>query len=172
MIIAETERLVLRWLRAGDSRFILELVNGPSWLRYIGDKGVNSIADAENYIRKGPLEMYARLGFGLCLVENKEDAQPIGICGLIKRDTLDDVDLGFAFLPKFWGQQYAFESASAALLYGQDVLGISRIVAITSPDNDRSIRLLERLGFCFERNVCLNADGEELKLYAITFQRG
>jgi RimJ/RimL family protein N-acetyltransferase len=159
--------LTLRWLSTGDSAFILELVNEPSWLKYIGDKGVHTIEDAENYIRNGPLEMCERLGFGLYLVETRAGAEPIGLCGLIKRDTLDDVDLGFALLPRFWGRQYAFESASAALSHGRNVLGISRIVAITSPDNHRSVNLLERLGFRFERTMRLNAT-DEVKLYAST----
>ena len=168
LIVVETERLVLRRLSTGDSGFILELVNEPSWHKYIGDKGIHTIEEAENYIRKGPLEMYARLGFGLYLVETRAGAEPIGICGLIKRETLEDVDLGFAFLPRFWGKHYAFESASAALSYGKKVLGISRIVAITSQDNHRAVNLLESLGFRFERTVRLNAAGEELKLYATT----
>ena len=168
MKVLETERLVLRWLGTGDSAFILELVNEPSWLRFIGDKAVRTLEDAENYIRNGPLEMYARLGFGLYLVETRKPAESIGICGLIKRETLEDADLGFAFLPRFWGKRYAFESASAVISYGKRVLGLSRIVAITSQDNVQSIKLLERLGFRFERTVRMEANGEELNLYAAT----
>lgn len=168
MKVLETERLVLRRLSTGDSAFILGLVNEPSWLRFIGDKGVATLEDAERYIRNGPLEMYARLGFGLYLVELKESGVPIGICGLIKRETLEDVDLGFAFLPRFWGNGYAFESASATLSFGKRALGLSRIVAITSPDNVRSVKLLERLGFRFERTLQLAANGEALGLYATT----
>ena len=166
MKVLETERLVLRWLSTGDSAFILELVNEPSWLKFIGDKRVATLEDAASYIRNGPLEMYARLGFGLYLVELKESAEPIGICGLIKREALEDVDLGFAFLPRFWGKRYAFESASATLSFGRRVLGFSRIVAITSPDNVPSVKLLERLGFQFERTLQLVANGEALELYA------
>lgn len=168
MKVLETERLVLRWLATGDSAFILELVNEPSWLKFIGDKGVATLEDAERYIRNGPLEMYTRLGFGLYLVELKESGEPIGICGLIKRETLEDADLGFAFLPRFWGKRYAFESASATLSFGKRVLGLSRIVAITSPDNFRSVKLLERLGFRFERTLQLAANSEALGLYAAT----
>jgi RimJ/RimL family protein N-acetyltransferase len=163
--VLETERLVLRWLSTDDAAFILELVNEPSWLKYIGDKGVKTLQDAENYIRKGPVEMYRRLGFGLYLVEIRESHEPIGICGLIKRETLEDVDLGFAFLPKFWGKHYAFESATAAMSYGKNVLGIPRIAAITSQDNRPSEKLLEKLGFRFERNVRLSTSDDELKLY-------
>jgi RimJ/RimL family protein N-acetyltransferase len=163
--VLETKRLVLRWLCTDDAAFILELVNEPPWLKYIGDKGVKTLQDAESYIRKGPIEMYGRLGFGLYLVEIKESSEPIGICGLIKREALEDVDLGFAFLPKFWGKGYAFESASAAMSYGKNMLGLPRIAAITSQDNRPSEKLLEKLGFWFERNVRLGASDDELKLY-------
>ncbi len=166
MEVANTERLLLRWLDAGDSAFILELVNEPSWIRYIGDKGVKTIQDAQRYIENGPVEMYQRLGFGLYAVELKENRAPIGICGLIKREALVDVDLGFAFLPRFWGNGYAFESASAVMSYGRRALGLSRIVAILSQDNHRSAKLLEKLGFRFDSMVGLQPGGEELKLYA------
>jgi RimJ/RimL family protein N-acetyltransferase len=172
MNVLETERLVLRWLRADDAVFILQLVNEPSWLRYIGDKGVRTLEDARNYIEKGPVEMYGRLGFGLFLVECKETGDPIGICGLIKREALEDVDIGFAFLPRFCGQGYAFESASAAMSYGTRTLGLSRIVAITSQDNHVSAKLLEKLGFRFERLARLAADAAEVKLCAAGASQG
>jgi RimJ/RimL family protein N-acetyltransferase len=164
--VLETERLILRWLSASDAAFILELVNEPSWLQYIGDRGVKTLEDAQNYIEKGPLEMYGRLGFGLNRVELKGSDEPIGICGLIKRESLEDVDIGFAFLPRFWGKGYAFESVSATMNHGKKVLGLSRLVAITSQDNHPSGKLLEKLGFRFERLVRLTTDNEELKLYA------
>jgi len=166
MTVTQTERLLLRWLDARDSAFIFELVNEPSWLRYIGDKGVKTLQDAQRYIEDGPIEMYQRLGFGLYAVELKEDGAPIGICGLIKRDALVEVDLGFDFLPRFWTKGYALESASAVMSYGRSALGLSRIVAIVSQDNDRSARLLEKLGFRLESSVSLQPDGDELKLYA------
>ena len=166
MTVTQTERLLLRWLDVRDSAFIFELVNEPSWLRYIGDKGVKTLQDAQRYIEEGPIEMYQRLGFGLYAVELKENGAPIGICGLIKRDALVDVDLGFAFLPRFWTKGYALESASAVMSYGRSALGLSRIVAIVSQDNHRSARLLEKLGFRLESSVSLQPDGDELKLYA------
>jgi len=113
--------------------------------------------------------MYSRLGFGLYLVELKEEDRPIGICGLIKRDALEDVDIGFAFLPVYWGKGYAYEAASAVMDYGKTDFGLKRLVAITSPDNDASISLLEKLGFRFERMVKLSDKSEELKLFAIEF---
>jgi len=166
MTVTQTERLLLRWLDVRDSAFIFKLVNEPSWLRYIGDKGVKTLQDAQRYIEDGPIEMYQRLGFGLYVVELKENGAPIGICGLIKRDALVDVDLGFAFLPRFWTKGYALESASAVMSYGRSALGLSRIVAIVSQDNHRSARLLEKLGFRLESSVSLQPDGDELKLYA------
>jgi RimJ/RimL family protein N-acetyltransferase len=167
--VLETERLVLRRLEAGDAGFILGLLNEPSWLRFIGDRGVRTPEDARAYIAGGPVASYERFGFGLYLVEVKEGGEPAGICGLIKRDSLDDVDLGFAFLPKFWGRGYARESAAAVLDYARRRLGLRRVVAITSVDNDASIRLLEKLGFAFERVVRLSADAEEVKLFALEF---
>jgi len=164
--VLETERLLLRWLRTDDAAFILELVNEPSWLRHIGDKGVRTLEDARSYIEKGPVAMYRRLGFGLYLVKLKASGQPAGICGLIQRNSLEDVDIGFAFLPRFWGQGYAIESASAVLSYGRRSLGLTRIVAITSQDNHVSAKLLAKLGFHFERLARLSADSEEVKVYA------
>jgi RimJ/RimL family protein N-acetyltransferase len=165
--VAETERLRVRWLDAGDSAFILELVNEPSWIQFIGDKGVKTLQDALRYIENGPMAMYKRVGFGLYMVELKDGYEPIGICGLIKRDGLNDVDLGFAFRPNFWRNGYAFESAAAVMGYGGTALGLRRIVAILSKDNHRSSKLLKRLGFSFERTVKLHPDDEELDLYAI-----
>ena len=166
MKILETDRLILRRLSPDDAEFILQLLNEPSWLRFIGDKGIRTIEAARAYILQGPVEMYARLGFGLYLVELKAGGHSIGICGLIKRDSLEDVDIGFAFLPKYWGRGYALEAASAVMTYGRSVLGLRRVVAITSVDNDSSIKLLEKLGFRFERMVKLAEDAEEIKLFS------
>jgi|SRR3954471_3679285 RimJ/RimL family protein N-acetyltransferase len=164
--ILETERLVLREVCGEDAAFILQLVNEPSWLRYIGDKHIKTLEAAQNYILKGPVEMYARLGFGLWVAELKEVNTPIGICGLIKRDSLNDIDIGFAFLPAYWRRGYAFESASATMSYAQKSLGLKRIIAVMSPDNYASDRLLEKLGFRFERMVRLANGAPEIKLYA------
>jgi RimJ/RimL family protein N-acetyltransferase len=164
--VLETDRLLLRRLSVDDAAFILELLNDPSWLRFIGDKGVRSIEDARDYIVKGPVAMYEREGFGLYLTQRKSDAAPIGLCGLIKRDSLDDVDIGFAFLPKYRAQGYAHESAAAVLTYGRTILGLTRIVAITSVGNDASSRLLEKLGMRFQKTVRLANDADEVRLYA------
>jgi RimJ/RimL family protein N-acetyltransferase len=162
--VLETDRLILRWLSPEDAEFILQLLNEPSWLKFIGDKGVRTLEDARSYILQGPLEMYSRLGFGLYLVVLKEEGLPIGMCGLIKRDSLKDVDIGFAFLPAYWGRGYAYEAASAVMAYGKD-LGLNRIVAITSPDNDSSARLLEKLGLRFEEMLKLTPGSEAVKLF-------
>jgi RimJ/RimL family protein N-acetyltransferase len=166
MKVLETERLILRRLTVDDDEFILELLNDPSWLRFIGDKGVRTPDAARDYILKSLVSMYERLGFGLYLTELKGEGVPIGICGLNKRDSLEDVDIGFAFLPKFRGEGYAYESASAVMEYGKSNFGLNRLVAITSPDNYGSAKLLEKLGFNFERMVKLSDDSTEVRLFA------
>src|SRR3989442_7723918 len=150
MIILETDRLVLRRLTVEDAEFIFDLLNQPSFLQFIGDKGVRTIDDARIYILTGRMASYERFGSGLYLTELKQAQAPIEICGLLKRETLDDVDVGFAFLPQYWRQGYAFESALAVMAYGREVLGLDRIVAITSPDNEASIKVLGKLGLKFE----------------------
>lgn len=164
MKVLETDRLILRWLTPDDAAFILELLNEPAWIRYIGDKSVHTLDDAKNYILTGPMKMYSQFGFGLFLVERKEGSSPIGMCGLIKRDTLDNVDIGFAFLSRYQTQGYGFESASATLKYGHEQLDMERILAITSLDNHASSRLLEKIGMKYEGTIFL--DKEELKLFA------
>lgn len=168
MSIFETERLTLRELTPDDAVFIFALVNDPDWLRFIGDRNVRSLADASAYIEKGPMDMYARVGFGLWLTALK-DGTPIGICGLLKRDTLEDVDLGFAFLPAFRARGYAHEAAAATMTYGRYELGLRRIIATTALDNDASGRLLEKLGFRFEREFQPNGDARNVKLFGINF---
>lgn len=166
--VIDTARLVLRRLHESDAEFIYELVNDPDWLRNIGDKGVRNLDDARGYLRKGPLDMYARLGFGLWCVETKDTGARIGMCGLIKRDSLEDVDIGFAFLPAYRAQGYAREAAQATLAHARDALGLRRLVAIVSPHNADSAKLLGKIGFGFERKLALSAD-DEVDLLAIDF---
>ena len=168
MTILETDRLVLRELTTDDAPFILALVNDPAWIRFIGDKGVRTLDDARSYILAGPVALYRRHRFGLWLVEAKQQGA-IGMCGLIRRDTLDHVDIGFAFLPAYRGLGYAREAAAATLAYGRQVIGLDRIVAIADPDNASSIGLLERIGLAFERKIRLVPDGPELSLFGLTF---
>ncbi|MEM7111800.1 MAG: GNAT family N-acetyltransferase [Chloroflexota bacterium] len=166
MNIATTERLHIRWFTLADASFILELVNEPAWKRYIRDMGIQSLADAEAYLQNGPLAMYQRLGFGLYTVVQKETNQPVGVCGLIKRDSLNDVDVGFALLARFRRQGYTEEATTAVLDFAHQSLNLSRIVAITTPDNHASSSLLEKLGFQFEDTIQFEPNGEKLNLYA------
>ena len=166
-LVLETTRLTLRRLTPADAPFILELLNDPSFLRYIGDKGVRTREDAVGYITAGPIASYERHGFGLFLVELKEGRVPIGICGLLKRDWLEDVDVGFAFLPRFWSQGYARESASAVLDFGRDRWRLARILAITSPDNVASIGLLTKVGFRLDRVARWPDERSEINVFAL-----
>lgn len=164
--VADTDRLSLRHLALTDAEFILELVNDPDWLHYIGDRGIHTEDAARDYITHGPRAMYAQFGFGLYRVELREGGIPIGLCGLVKRDWLDDVDIGFALLPAYRGQGYAHEAAASTLNHGRNALGLTRIAAIVSPDNADSIRLLERLGLRFERMVTPPSATAAICLYA------
>jgi RimJ/RimL family protein N-acetyltransferase len=163
-IILRTERLALRHLCDADAAFILELLHDPGWLRFIGNKSVHSLDGAVEYIAKAQ-RMYREKGFGLWLVQRKEDGEALGLCGLIKRDTLHDVDLGFGLLTRHHGKGFGGEAAAAVLDYARGTLGLKRIVAITSPDNAASCGLLEKLGFSFERLIQW-APGDDVKLYA------
>lgn len=165
MTILETERLLLRHLSIEDADFILELLNEPSFIRNIGDRGVRTIDGANSYILNGPVASYAKNGFGLYLVKLKETDESIGMCGLIKRDTLKDVDIGYAFLPRFWSKGYAVESARAVKEYAKNAVGLNRIVAIVDPENEGSIRVLEKIGLQFEKMVKLSEDDIDLKLF-------
>ena len=163
----ETQRLLLRRLTVDDAPFILTLLNEPSFIRYIGDKSVRDLDAARQYILNGPVASYDRNGFGLNLVELKESHTPIGICGLLKRDELPDPDIGFALLPDFWNKGFAFEAATAVLQDAHYRLSLERILAITSLDNEASIKLLERLGFKFEKVIQLTAGGEQVRLFTL-----
>jgi RimJ/RimL family protein N-acetyltransferase len=163
-IVIQTERLVLRRLELSDAAFILELLNEAAFLRFIGDKGVRTLSDAREYILKGPVDSYGRHGFGL-YATSLRDGTPTGICGLVKRDGLDDVDVGFAFLSRHCSKGYAVESASAVLAHARQELRLQRIVAITAPENLGSIAVLEKIGLKFERMIRLTEHSPELKLF-------
>lgn len=164
--VIETERLSLCELTLDDADFILALVNEPSWLQHIGDRGVRTLEDARAYIRNGPMATIERFGYGLWQVRRRSDGAALGLCGLLKRDSLDGPDIGFAFSPAFWGQGYAREAAQATLDHAHGVFGLKRILAIVSPANARSIQLLEGLGLCAESRIRLTADADEVILYA------
>lgn len=163
----ETRRLNIRCLTEEDAPFIMQLVNEPSFLRNIGDRGVRSLEDAREYIRNGPVASYEMHGFGLFRIALKETDEPIGMCGVLKRDTLEEADLGFAFFPAYWSRGYTTESARAVLGHAHDQVGLKRVAAITLPANDRSIRALERLGFRFETLIRMSDDADELRLYLL-----
>lgn len=166
MKVIETERLILRWAELEDAEFIFQLLNEPGWLQYIGDKGIRTLEDARNYISNGPRKMYEAAGFGLFVAERKDGCIPVGLCGLIKRDGLEDVDIGYAFLAEYHGKGYALEAAKATVEYTREK-GLTRLVAITTKDNFSSSKLLERIGMEHEGYVSLPNDSEELKLYAM-----
>jgi RimJ/RimL family protein N-acetyltransferase len=164
--IFETERTILRQVTIDDAEFVLDLLNQPSFIKFIGDRNVRTIDEARDYIESRFMEGYQKFGFGMWAVELKETHTPIGICGFVKRDSLPDADIGFAFLPQYERKGYAFESASAALEYGTTALSLTRLLAITSKDNESSGRLLGKLNFKFERLIVLPGSAEELKLYS------
>jgi ribosomal-protein-alanine N-acetyltransferase len=164
--VLETPRLALRRFEPADAAFIHELVNDPAWIRYIGDKNIRSLEDARRYIENGPMKMYAERGFGLWRVDRKSDGVALGMCGLVKREQLADVDLGFAFLPRHWGQGYARESAEGVVRHAREALGIGRLVAITSPGNAPSAKLLEKLGFRYESDLDFGRN-DPVRLYGL-----
>ena len=164
--VLETDRLVVREFTATDASLILRLLNEPSFIENIGDRGVRSLEQAERYLLAGPIESYRRRGHGLWLVALKETLQPIGMCGLLKRDQLPDVDLGYAFFPEFWSRGYAHESARAVLDWAAE-RGIDRVAAIVSPGNATSIRLLNKLGFAFERMATLSPGEPAVSLHRL-----
>ncbi len=166
MKILETERTILREVTTEDAEFILDLLNQPTFIKYIGDRNVRTVSEARDYIDNRFRESYKQFGFGMWAVELKENDAPIGICGFVKRDSLPDADIGFAFLPQFCGNGYAFESAAAAMKYGRETLNLKRVLAITSRGNETSGKLLEKINFKFERLIKLPHDNEELKLFS------
>jgi RimJ/RimL family protein N-acetyltransferase len=166
MKILETSRTILREVTIDDAEFILDLLNQPSFIKYIGDRNVRDLEQSREFIENRFRASYTTFGFGLWTVELKETGTPSGICGFVKRDSLPDADIGFAFLPQFEKKGYAFESAAASMKYGRDVLGLKHVLAITSQNNESSGRLLEKIGFKFESLIKLSPDEEELKLFS------
>ncbi|WP_315824163.1 GNAT family N-acetyltransferase [Paraflavitalea speifideaquila] len=170
MIIAETERLLVRQITVEDAPFILQLVNEPAWLTFIGDKGVRNLEDAVKYIHNVPLKSYQENGFGLWLVLLKEEQIPIGMCGLIKRDALQHVDIGFAYLAPYEGKGYGYEAATAVLVHAKNKYALPYILAITNQDNVRSIRLLDKLGLKYERMITMPGDKKPIVLMGASLQ--
>jgi len=167
----KTSRLLIERFNENDAAFIVELLNDPGWLRFIGDKQVRTLDDARQYLRAGPIAMYEQRGFGLCRVSRSADGVAIGMCGLLKREGLDDIELGFAFLPQGRRRGYAREAAAAITEYGFKALAAPRIVAITNAENAASARVLEGVGMRFERVVQLPPERREVRLYAVEADR-
>jgi RimJ/RimL family protein N-acetyltransferase len=159
----QTERVRFRPLTEDDAEFAFRLMTDPEWIRYIGDRGIGSAEDARAYLVRVYLPLYAEPGFGLMGVEVAGELA--GVCGILKRDALDDPDLAFAFLPRFRGRGLAREAAEAALRHAYGTLGLTRVAAIVDPENAASIRLLEALGFRFQRQLRLAPDAPEVALY-------
>jgi RimJ/RimL family protein N-acetyltransferase len=166
VIVLETPRLVLRELEAEDAPFMLALLNEPSYILNIADRGVRDLEGARRYLEQRWRASYAQHGFGLWLVVERETGASTGLCGLVRRDGLDDADIGYAFLPAFWGRGYAIEAAQGVLTHARDALGFTRLVAIAVPENRPSIRVLEKLGMRFERLIRLPGEDKDLVLYA------
>jgi RimJ/RimL family protein N-acetyltransferase len=167
MRVCETSRLIIRQFTIDDASFIFRLLNTAIWLTYIGDRHIRGLNDARNYLVNGPLASYHHYGFGLYLVELKEDHTPVGMTGLIKRKGLEEVDLGFAFLPEYTGQGYAYEAASAVKEYALTTLKLPRVAAITTEKNEHAISLLNKIGLHHEKMVQLPGSDTEF-MYFIT----
>jgi ribosomal-protein-alanine N-acetyltransferase len=163
----QTARLTLRRLDFGDAPFLVGLLNQPSFLANIGDRGVRTVDDAHRSLREGPLAMYQQFGFGLWHLARRSDGAAIGLCGLLKRDILPDVDVGYALLPEFWGQGYAFEAAAATVEQAWRRFGLSRLIGVVSEGNTASIRLLEKLGMRPEGMVSMKAGEPEVRLFGM-----
>ncbi len=166
-IVIETERLILRKFTLDDAAFMLELLNTSAWLRFIGDRGVRTIEEAEQYLLNGNIKSYQEYGFGFYVVVVKETNESIGICGIKKREELDDIDIGFGFFPQFVGKGYGYEAASATLYYSINILKIKRIVAVVDPENLVSIGLIKKIGLKFEKMVQFSRKDIELMLFSI-----
>jgi len=160
--ILETERLILRELSIDDAEFILTLLNTPGWLEYIGDKNVRTLEDAKSYLEKGPIKSYKENGFGLWLTSLKNNSTPIGMCGLVNRESLKDIDIGFALLPEYSKLGYGYEIAYATINYANHVLRIDKVVAITDSNNLPSIKLLNKIGLQFEKTLNLSENDKVL----------
>ena len=141
-----TARLTLRRFTPSDAPFVLRLLNEPSFHEFIGDRGVRTLEDAVRYLEQGPMASYESYGHGLLRVALPDDT-PIGMCGLLRRPGLAHPDLGFALVPEYWGHGYTVEASRAAITYGRETLQLDTLLAITSPHNLRSMRVLEKLGF-------------------------
>lgn len=163
-----TERLRLRWMTEEDAGHMLAIWNDPGFVRFVGDRGIRSEAEARQAMLDGILKLYADHGYGPYLLEPRNGGTPMGICGLFKRENLDHPDLGYSLLPDFRGCGYALEAAHAVLAHARDDLGIPEILAIVSPANVRSTQLLEKVGMTLRRKLRMPDDDRDVALYGIS----
>ncbi|MDU8886778.1 GNAT family N-acetyltransferase [Yeosuana sp. MJ-SS3] len=167
MCVAETERLFVKKFTKNDASFFLELANSPNWIKYIGDRNLKSVKDAEEYLKNGAIKSYKEFGFGFYKLELKSERnKAIGTCGIVKREELDDVDIGFAMLPEYEGKGFGYESSVEILNIAKRQFNLKRIVAITLPTNKSSIHLLEKVGLSFEKKIKPFENDEELLLFS------
>ncbi|PZD79246.1 GNAT family N-acetyltransferase [Mesonia sp. K7] len=163
----ETERLFLRPTSIEDSQFIFDLLNSPKWIKYIGQRNINSPKEAENYIKVKMIPQLEKMGFSNYTVIRKEDQQKMGTCGLYNRKGIDGVDIGFAFLPDYEKKVYAYEAAFQIKQAAFEDFGLKKLNAITIKENLSSRKLIEKLGLTFVQNIRIPGDEEELMLYVI-----
>jgi len=162
-VILETERLRLRTFTIADAAFVLELLNTPGWLQYIGDRGIKTLEQAQSYLANGPIMSYTTHGFGLYMVELKEQHTAIGMCGLLKRDYLEDIDIGYALLSAYEGHGYAIEIVEATIQYAFTELHLMHLAAITDTGNERSVHLLKKSGFILKELITI--ENKDLNLF-------
>lgn len=166
-VVLETDRLRLRRLTLDDAELMLAIWNDPAFVRHVGDRGIRTREEARQALRDGPLQLYAEYGFGPYRVALKSDDRAVGICGLFRRDGLDDVDIGYSILPEYCGQGYAFEAATAVVGHARDDIGLARLTAIVSPDNGPSIGLTRKLGLRYEKTIRMTGDDDDVCIYAM-----
>lgn len=170
MPIAETDRLIISKFNLKDASFFLMLTNTPKWIKYIGNRNLKTVKDAEEYLKNGAIKSYSEFGFGFYKLQLKKDnLKSIGTCGLVKREILDDVDIGFGILPEYEDKGFGYESSIAVMELAEHKFNLKRISAITLPINKNSIKLIEKLGLTFEKKVKPFEDDEELLLFVKTF---
>jgi RimJ/RimL family protein N-acetyltransferase len=163
--LIETERLLLRDCVPEDADVVLRLLNEPSFLENIGDRGVHTPKEAAAYLINGPIASYAEHGYGMYMVELRKTGKPVGMCGLLRRTQFEHPDVGYAFFPEFWGRGFASEAASGVIEHARRTLGIGRVLGIVSPHNSASIQVLEKIGFTFQEPAVFELDGSEVLVY-------
>ena len=164
-----TRRLELRWLTLDDTPLMFAVWNDPAFVRHVADRGIHTLEQARAAVEAGPIRLYAEHGYGPFRVRRRADGADMGICGLFRRENLEEPDIGFAILPEFCGKGYGFEASAAVLEYARNTLGLSAVTAIVSPHNEASIGLLEKLGMGFERPIRMPGEDHDIRLYRIAF---